>query len=42
MNKYDLSVFNDWNVEGDGAVYTSFTAKTIFDPTKEQPFTVLS
>lgn len=38
---YNLKLFSDWNVEGDGAVYSQFTAKTIFDPTKPTPFEVL-
>ncbi len=36
--EYDLKLFSDWNVEGDGSVYSSFKAKTIFDPKKPTPF----
>lgn len=39
---YNLKVFSDWNVEGDGAVYTEFTAKTVFDPSQAEPFAPLS
>lgn len=41
-NKYNLKVFSDWNIEGDGAVYSDFTARAVFDSSSPTPFQVLT
>jgi hypothetical protein len=33
-----VTLFNDWNVEGDGSAYCEFKAKAVFDPTQPNPF----